>query len=127
GFTAGNASLNRSDDFLYALFVPARARLAIPCFDQPDMKARWTLSLVYPAGWRAVSNGATASDGDLATPDMRSGGGPSAKSRQIRFVETQPLPTYLFSFVVGDFQVETAERNGREFRMFHRETDRGKV
>lgn len=126
-FTAGNASLNRSADFLYALFVPARARLAIPCFDQPDLKARWTLSLVYPAGWRAVSNGATASDGEFATPDMTGQGGPSGKSRQIRFVETEPLPTYLFSFVVGDFKVETAERNGRQFRMFHRETDRAKV
>lgn len=126
-FTAGNAPLNRSADFMYALFVPARARLAIPCFDQPDLKARWTLSLVYPAGWRAVSNGATASDGDFATPDMSTQGGPSGKVRQIRFVETQPLPTYLFSFVVGDFQVETAERNGRQFRMFHRETDQAKV
>ena len=39
----------------------------------------------------------------------------------------QPLPTYLFSFVVGDFKVETAQRNGRTFRMFHRETDAAKV
>ena len=45
----------------------------------------------------------------------------------VRFAETQPLSTYLFSFVVGDFKVETAERNGRIFRMFHRETDAAKV
>ena len=57
-FTAGNDSLNRSADFMYALFVPARARQAIPVFDQPDLKARWTLSLSYPEGWQAVSNGA---------------------------------------------------------------------
>jgi aminopeptidase N len=36
-FTAGDASLNRNPDFLYALFVPARAHLAIPVFDQPDL------------------------------------------------------------------------------------------
>ncbi len=42
-FTAGDASLNRNADFLYALFVPARAHLAIPCFDQPNLKARWSL------------------------------------------------------------------------------------
>ena len=42
-FNAGDASLNRSADFMYALFVPARARQAIPVFDQPDLKARWTL------------------------------------------------------------------------------------
>ena len=47
-FTAGDASLNRNDDFLYTLFVPARAHLAIPCFDQPDLKARWTLALDVP-------------------------------------------------------------------------------
>jgi aminopeptidase N len=57
-FDAGNEPLNRSADFLYALFVPARARQAIPVFDQPDLKARWKLNLTYPAEWRAVSNGA---------------------------------------------------------------------
>ena len=39
-FDAGDASLNRSKDFLYTLFVPARARLAFPVFDQPDLKGR---------------------------------------------------------------------------------------
>jgi aminopeptidase N len=42
------------------------------------------------------------------------------------FAETEPLSTYLFSFVVGDFKVETATRRGRTFRMFHRETDAAK-
>jgi aminopeptidase N len=28
---AGDASLNRNDDFLYTIFVPARAHLAFPC------------------------------------------------------------------------------------------------
>ncbi len=59
-FTAGDTSLNRNPDFLYALFVPARAHLAIPVFDQPDLKARWTLELKYPGEWLAVSNGASA-------------------------------------------------------------------
>ena len=43
------------------------------------------------------------------------------------FAETQPLPTYLFAFAAGKFSIETAERNGRTFRMFHRETDAAKV
>ncbi|MDP2054199.1 MAG: M1 family aminopeptidase, partial [Acidobacteriota bacterium] len=30
-------------------------------------------------------------------------------------------------YIAGDFKIETAERNGRTFRMFHRETDAGKV
>ncbi len=129
-FTAGNASLNRSKDFLYALFVPARAHLAIPCFDQPDLKARWTLSISIkdddkqPTHWRVVANGADASDEKLYFAD---GPGVSSNGRVFEFAETAPLPTYLFSFVVGDFKVETAGRNGRTFRMFHRETDAAKV
>ena len=49
-FVAGDAALNRNDDFLYSLFVPARASLALPCFDQPDLKARWTIGLTVPTG-----------------------------------------------------------------------------
>jgi aminopeptidase N len=114
-FDAGDASLNRSADFLYTLFVPARARLALPVFDQPDLKARWTLKLEHPAKWQSAANGAELSReavGDRVT---------------VTFAETEPLPTYLVAFIAGDFKIETAERNGRTFRMFHRETDAAKV
>jgi aminopeptidase N len=114
-FRAGDASLNRNPEFMYALFVPARAHLAFPCFDQPDLKARYTLELDVPADWQAVSNGVETSRE------------PSADRVRIRYAETQPIPTYLFSFAAGKFQIETADRNGRTFRMFHRETDAAKV
>jgi len=123
-FTAGDASLNRNPDFLYALFVPARAHLAIPVFDQPDLKARWTLELRYPGEWQAVSNGAPGTIDEIAFFDGPARGGSSVT---LRFAETQPLPTYLFSFVVGDFKVEQTVRNGRTFRFYHRETDAAKV
>ncbi len=123
-FTAGDASLNRNPDFLYALFVPARAHFAIPVFDQPDLKARWTLELKYPGEWLAVSNGASSRAGQI---DLWGGAAGSGSAVTTRFAETEPLSTYLFSFVVGDFTMETAERNGRTFRMFHRETDAAKV
>jgi aminopeptidase N len=114
-FTAGDDALNRNDEFLYTLFVPARARLTFPCFDQPDLKARYRLTLVTPDGWQAVANGAevtrTVSAGTVTTT----------------FAETPPLPTYLFAFVAGKFSVETTERKGRTLRMFHRETDVAKV
>ena len=114
-FHAGDASLNRSADFLYTLFVPARARLALPVFDQPDIKGRWTVTLEHPAAWQSAANGAEIG---------RETAGPRTT---VRFAETQPLPTYLVAFIAGDFKVETAERNGRAFRMFHRETDAAKV
>src|SRR5438270_3205340 len=55
-FTAGNASLNHNEDYLYALFVPDHARTVFPCFDQPDLKARFLLSLRVPAGWKVLAN-----------------------------------------------------------------------
>ncbi len=114
-FRAGDAPLNRNPEFLYTLFVPARAHLAFPCFDQPDLKARFALELTVPQDWQAVANGAEtfheAGDGRL----------------RIRYSDTQPIPTYLFAFAAGNFRMETAERNGRWYRMFHRETDAKKV
>ena len=63
--------LNRDGEFLYTLFVPARAHLAFPCFDQPDLKARYTLTLDVPAGWMAVSNGAAAASEAARSTDER--------------------------------------------------------
>jgi aminopeptidase N len=123
-FVAGDASLNRNPDFLYALFVPARAHLALPVFDQPDLKARWTLALLHPPQWTAVSNGAGRRSEVTITQQANAGTLQMALSE---FAETEPLSTYLFSFVVGDFKVEEAQRNGRTMRMFHRETDAKKV
>jgi len=114
-FLAGDESLNRNDDFLYTLFVPARAHYAFPCFDQPSLKARYSLTLDLPGTWQVTANGAETS---RETSNGRV---------VVHFAQTQPLSTYLFAFAAGKFQVETAERNGRTYRMFHRETDAAKV
>jgi len=123
GFLAGNEPLNRDRDFLYTLFVPARAHRAFPCFDQPDLKARYTLTLEVPAGWQAVSNAAAV----VTEPGAPVDGAQGKARTRVRFAETAPIPTYLFAFVAGRFTVETAQRNGREMRLFHRETDAAKV
>lgn len=114
-FTAGEGPLNRREDLLYTLFVPARAREAFPCFDQPDLKARVRLRLELPASWRAVANGAE---------EAREARGGRAL---VRFRETEPLPSYLVAFAAGRFQVETAVRDGRTLRLFHREADAAKL
>jgi len=114
-FTAGNASLNRQDDFLYALFVPARAHEAIPCFDQPDLKVRLTLGLEIPEGWEALGNGRELSR-------VTKGG-----RTTLHFQETEPLPTYLIAFTAGRFQVEQGVRDGVTMRFLHREKDAAKV
>ena len=114
-FTAGNDALNRNEDYLYSLFVPARASVTFPCFDQPDLKAAFSLRLDIPATWAAVANG----------PET---GRENAGARTtVTFAPTQALPTYLFGFAAGKFVVERGERNGRPFYMYHRETDADKV
>jgi aminopeptidase N len=118
-FEAGDAPLNRSDDFLYTILVPARAHEAFPCFDQPDLKARWTLALDVPDDWVTVANGAEVRREKLFDA--------AAGRLRVSFAPTEPIPTYLFAFAAGRFSVEQAERNGRTFRMLHRETDAGKV
>lgn len=68
-FTANDQSLNRRDEFLYTLLVPDRARTLFPCFDQPDMKSLFTLSLEVPSSWQAVANGAVEPGGfDIRRP-----------------------------------------------------------
>ena len=114
-FNAGDGPLNRNDEFLYTIFVPARAHQAFPCFDQPDLKARWSLALDLPQGWEALGNGAEISRESDGT------------RTRVRYSGTQPISTYLFAFAAGKFSIETAERKGRTFRMFHRETDAAKV
>ena len=93
-FGASNQSLNRRDEFLYTLLVPDRARTLFPCFDQPDLKANYTLSLAIPTNWKAVSNGKIEHVDSLS----------HAEKHIVSFKETEPLPTYLFSFVAGQLQ-----------------------
>ena len=95
---SGDKALNRSDDYLYTLFVPDHARSAFPCFDQPDLKAVFSLKLDLPEGWVSISN-------------------------QTR----KPIPTYLFSFTAGKFQVKRDFRDGRLLTGLYRETDSAKV
>ena len=112
-FRASNQSLNRRDEFLYTLLVPDRARTLFPCFDQPDLKANYTLSLSIPATWKAVANGKVEQIDTLSHP----------KKHLVTFKETKPLPTYLFSFVAGRLQQETFTKDERTISIYHRETD----
>ena len=114
-FLAGDAALNRHDEFLYTLFVPDRASSAFPCFDQPDLKARYAVTLRVPADWQAVGNGPTTAV-DSTPP-----------GRVFTFAETPPISTYLVAFAAGRFTVDSAVRAGRVFHFFHRETDSTRV
>jgi aminopeptidase N len=120
-FTAGNQSLNRSDDYLYTLLVPDRARTVFPVFDQPDLKAVFTLSLTVPGRWQAVANGL------LADSSMASADGRVPSMRSYRFAPSDSISTYLFSFVAGRFTRLTERVGGRPMTFLHRETDSTKI
>ncbi len=75
-------------NYVYSLFAPADASSVFPCFDQPDLKARFTLRLDMPPGWRAVSN----------APALDEAPG------RARFAETEPISTYLFAFAAGPLE-----------------------
>ena len=79
-------------DYLYTLLVPSDANLLFPCFDQPDLKGRVTLTLVVPNAWQALANGITEHVDE------------SAQGRVYHFRETDPLPTYLFAFAAGPWK-----------------------
>jgi aminopeptidase N len=105
GFEAGVAPAGRpvirfsdqddGSEYIYTLFVPMDASLAFPCFDQPDLKGRFTLSLLAPDNWTLVSNAAPEAGSKVVRPGQN----------LTRFKETLPISTYLFSFAAGPFKV----------------------
>ena len=47
--------------YLYSQFETADAKRLYVCFDQPDLKATFTVQVTAPADWQVVANGATES------------------------------------------------------------------
>ena len=110
-FDVDNQSLNRQEKFLYTLLVPDRARTLFPCFDQPNLKASYSLTLRTPKNWVAVSN--TSVESEEVGEDCRT----------IKFMPTEPLSTYLFSFVAGELERRTYDDGRHTFNAYYRESD----
>ena len=94
--------------YLYTLLVPSDANQLFPCFDQPDLKARLSLSLTWPEGWTALANGSLAR---ADTAGNRITG---------TFTETKPLPTYLIAFAAGPWVTRTSTEQGRTIHLYLR-------
>ncbi len=86
------ADRDDGSEYVYTLLVPSDASSVFPCFDQPDLKGRFSLELTVPRGWTAVANASVAATED-APNDMR----------RHRFAQTLPISTYLFAFAAGPF------------------------
>ena len=71
-------------------FESTDARRAFPCWDEPDLKAIFGVTLVVRDGLLAISNG----------PEIDRSTEPDGRVR-VRFADTMPMSTYLAAFVVG--------------------------
>jgi aminopeptidase N len=114
-FIAGELSLNRNNDYLYTLLVPARASTLFPCFDQPDIKASYILNITAPAEWKVLAG---------APLDYKEQHGSVIEHQ---FKQTEQMSTYLFSFVAGKFQLTLDNQENFPIQMLYRETDTIKI
>ncbi len=78
-------------------FEATDARRAFPCFDEPEMKAVFSITLDVPEGLFAVANGP-----QLATTDLGDG------RRRVRFADTMKMSSYLVCYAVGPFEATEA-------------------
>ena len=90
-------------------FQATDARRCFPCFDEPDLKAVFGVTLEVPTGTFATSNGAEASRTPIGDGLDR-----------VAFVDTIPLSTYLVAFVVGPLEAtDPVDVDGVPVRVVH--------
>jgi aminopeptidase N len=82
--------------YLYGNVAMYDAHRIFACFDQPDLKAPWTLSVTAPAQWVVLGN---------------SPGGAVADGRW-EFTRSQPMPTYTMVLAAGDYHHVHTEHDG---------------
>jgi puromycin-sensitive aminopeptidase len=89
-------------------FEATDARRAFPCWDEPDFKAVFQVTLVVEDGLLAISNSAE-------TGTEVQGG-----KRVHTFADTIPMSTYLVAFVVGPLEATDAvDAGGTPLRIVH--------
>jgi aminopeptidase N len=73
--------------YLYSQFETADAKRMFACFDQPDLKATFDVSVTAPQHWQVVSNGPTAGVDDGVHT----------------FATTPRMSTYLVALIAGPY------------------------
>jgi len=89
--------------YLYSQGEIADIRRMFACFDQPDLKATFTLTVTAPDHWEIISNNPVASK--TALPDSKS---------LWQFTTTPRIPTYLDALIAGPYHKFTDEYVGKK-------------
>lgn len=89
--------------FVSTQFESTDARQAFPCFDEPDMKAVFSVKLVVDRHLTALSNGQVVKETPIVVPVRRGGKTLQVEKKLVEYTDTIPMSTYLVAFVVGEF------------------------
>jgi aminopeptidase N len=81
--------------YLYSQFETADAKRMFACFDQPDLKAAFDVTVTAPAHWQVISNGATS----LVESERRG----AEEVRVHTFATTPRMSTYLAALIAGPY------------------------
>ncbi len=77
--------------YLYSQFETADAKRMFACFDQPDLKAAFDITVTAPAHWQVISNGATISTEQIGDTGRHT------------FKATPRMSTYLVALIAGPY------------------------
>ena len=91
--------------YLYTQFEVSDARRMFACFEQPDLKATYQLTVTAPDHWRVISNS--------PTPEPSVAGEGTATWT---FSPTERMSTYLVALIAGNYQGGTGEVTARDGR-----------
>ncbi|SRX83078.1 putative aminopeptidase N PepN (Lysyl aminopeptidase) (LYS-AP) (alanine aminopeptidase) [Mycobacterium tuberculosis H37Rv] [Mycolicibacterium parafortuitum] len=80
--------------YLYSQFETADAKRMFACFDQPDLKAAFDVTVVAPAHWEVISNGATVEAVEESD---------NARAKRHTFKATPRMSTYLVALIAGPY------------------------